>query len=645
MIATAWYARRQFGMASAVAASVALVALHPLNTAFLAGQPDEEGLGVVCALWSVLPLAAGLAKGSGPDRAHFVLAGCCGGLGLWLNPVREVTVIAGVGAAVLASAFESGGDGPARPWRLWALVGAATSLGACALQNPPGQIGWRPEFNHPALAMAWLALGFMASPCVDPTPGASRGPRTIRRLVAALLLVVVLGAWIFWVNSAAVTTDVTASRLTRLAGGIIAPNLGAWLAAEGVTARSLAVLLPAVLLGPAVAIATKDRRQRRLLGLALGPALLAGIAACVHLREWTTADAMFVALAILGMQTRSGARSGARTAAWSASLAAAGVFGAAAFIPERRVWHPDEFSPLEARALLERDLAHWLAQRRPGATALAPADLSASLGFYGGVRVVGTMDPENRAGLLGAAHIAAATSFDEAAQLIARRGITHIVLPAWDRTLDATARALTAAAPPLFLDQLREWQLPLWVRPVPYFQPDMPGVAPHAFIVLEIVPEQSPATAISRMVEYFLETGQPAFARALAPYLSRHSLDLGALVSRAEIQIEDPSAPEIESALRPIDAALASGADAGLAWDRRVDLAVVLARTGRSALADRELQRCLREIDEPRLRQLTTRELFRFQLLCRASDRRIEDESLRRLALQLLPPSLQARLK
>ncbi len=79
-------------------------------------------------------------------------------------------------------------------------------------------------------------------------------------------------------------------------------------------------------------------------------------------------------------------------------------------------------------------------------------------------------------------------------------------------------------------------------------------------------------------------------------------------------------------------------------WDRRVSLAVVLARGKQVDLARDQVRRCLAEVDEAKLRWLTTGSLYRLQVLCRAFDMAIADQRLRELALDLLPGDLRSRL-
>ena len=89
---------------------------------------------------------------------------------------------------------------------------------------------------------------------------------------------------------------------------------------------------------------------------------------------------------------------------------------------------------------------------------------------------------------------------------------------------------------------------------------------------------------------------------------------------------------------------IAGGADRGLQWDRRVSLAVVLARNKREDLAREQVKRCLDEADEVKLRSLSTGSLYRLQVLGKTYGLKIADQRLRRLALDLLPAESSDRL-
>ena len=95
---------------------------------------------------------------------------------------------------------------------------------------------------------------------------------------------------------------------------------------------------------------------------------------------------------------------------------------------------------------------------------------------------------------------------------------------------------------------------------------------------------------------------------------------------------------------RPIVSYLSSGADRGLAWDRRVSLAVVLALGGRADLSRAQVRRCVGEANPERIRFLTTESLYHLLVLGKRLGVEIPDPGLRALSLKLLPERLRGHI-
>jgi hypothetical protein len=96
--------------------------------------------------------------------------------------------------------------------------------------------------------------------------------------------------------------------------------------------------------------------------------------------------------------------------------------------------------------------------------------------------------------------------------------------------------------------------------------------------------------------------------------------------------------------LKTILARVPTPAARNLRWERRVSLAVVLARAKRADLAREQLQRCADSVDESSARSLTTAELYNFLGLTGAYAIDMP-APLRRQMLDLLPPTLRERLE
>ena len=190
---------------------------------------------------------------------------------------------------------------------------------------------------------------------------------------------------------------------------------------------------------------------------------------------------------------------------------------------------------------------------------------------------------------------------------------------------------------------MHRWALPPWVQPLPYRLPAIAGFEGQTVQVLKITEDTDRALALSRLAEYALEMEDQALANATNEILRNYPANLMALIGRAQIEKArgDTAAFDRVSAL--INQSLASGLDRLLPWDRRVSLAVVLAQGGRNDAAKAQLQRCLAELDEARLRSLNAGALYRLLVLGKAYDLPITPAH-RELALALLPAVARARL-
>jgi hypothetical protein len=296
---------------------------------------------------------------------------------------------------------------------------------------------------------------------------------------------------------------------------------------------------------------------------------------------------------------------------------------------------------------MERDLAHWLARRSAGGVPPvlhAPPALTTTLTYYGGLRGLGTLSWESNDGLSLAIRVAISTSRDEALALLRRRGVTHIVLTSWDGFYDNYTRASSMQVGELFYNGLNRFSFPLWLRPLPYQAPAIPGLEGRGVRILELVDDQDEPLAAARLTEYFIEMGQLDNARASRPGLLRYPADLGVLVARAQLEIALQDGPAFTAVFEPLVSRLAGGADRNLNWERRVSLAVVLAKGQRPDLARAQLQHCLAEANEARLRSLTSNELFYLLALAKNLGLQFSDPRLQEFARQLLPVELQQSL-
>ena len=381
---------------------------------------------------------------------------------------------------------------------------------------------------------------------------------------------------------------------------------------------------------------------RVMLAVALGPVMISLIFACFQLRWFNMVDALLLSLLAPLATTITLQRS---RWLWSGFAGLVFLPGAIQLGPSLKSSATGEFTRLEVEALIERGLAHWIADHAAsgGAVILAPPDRTTSWCFHGGLRGLGTDNWENRAGLAATVRIVTATTAGEALGLIHQHGVTHVILPSWDSDLDAFVRWTLPNPEDAFLMALHHWALPPWLKPVPYNLPTVAGFKDQSVIILEVTDESNRASAAGRLTEYFIETKQIGLLATASESLRRYPTDLGALVALAEVEKASGDTEAFSKAFSTLLSSLSSGYDRMLVWDRRVSLAVVLAQGNREDLSKEQLRLCMKTINEARIRSLTTMSLFRLMTLSKAYQINLPDPKLRELALKLLPVELRDR--
>ena len=678
LVGTTVFVARQFGGFAAAILAGGMVTLFPFAGSFLPGVPGDRSLTLFCALGSMLPLlAAQFGAGKPPGKgaaaalqaAHaferarrlFFLAGVAGGLGLWISAVHQTPLLIGSALGGILAAWIASRDPKQKtagtvglaPWRAWALGGAATCLAAYLIEYFPAQVELRLQVNHPLYGLAWIGLGelLVLGESWLKTNGPFWNARRIIWLVvaagalAALPIALALSGTQAWFIG-----DQLASRLTGLPNGVIAKNFAAWLARDGLSGALVATGLPLLLLGPALWLLT--RRQtgggpRAAIALAIGPLVVALVFAFLQLAWWSLGGGLLLTLLVVVTATLHPSENPPRPRwLWSGFTALVFLPGLVQLIPATAAAGKIEFTRLEVEGLLERSLAHWVADHAgpAGATVLLPPDRTPSWCFHGGLRGIGTDNWENRDGLAATIRLATATTGEEALARLTERGITHMVLPSWDSDLDAFVGWTLRNPNDSFLSALHHWALPTWLRPLPYQLPAVAGFEGQSVAIFQVTDESNKAAALSRLAEYFLEMQQPDQAIAAGEKLKLYPADLGALVALAQVERARGDPPAFAKNIATIVATLSSGFDRSLPWDRRVSLAIVLAQGKHDDLAREQVRRCLEKIDETRIRSLTTGSLYRLLVLGKAYDLPISDPKLRELALKLLPAELRQRL-
>ncbi len=667
---TTIFVGRRFGLLPAALLSAGLVTIFPFASSFFPATPDDHGLAQACAVWSVLALLAAFeyfgTKGKDAGlriRRWFFAAGAVAGAGLWINVSFQTPVIAGVALGALIAAWAWRREArqtpemtrESLPWRAWGLGGALTCLVAYCLEFFPSQMGgWELRAVHPVFGLAWLGAGELLARLTEWLQGGRpwRGFRDWGPVLLAVMALASVPVAMWRTHSAGfLAVELATMRLSLLPGGVSAPSFRAWLMQGGLTSTFWATVLPILVVLPAawvLMVRSFAFRRRLALAVAIGPVLAMAGFAFWQISWWNGLDSSLLALVVASAALVNGAPK-----RWPGAWVA-GVFLAFVVLPgARQIW-PE--APLRLRAeltrgevvgLIERDLANWLADHAgpQGAIALAPPDATTALYYYGGIRGLGTLGWENRDGLTGAIRIMSASTPEEALDLMGQRGVTHIVLPLWDRYMEIYARLGEGQVEGTFLERLRQWRLPPQLRPVPYLIPTISGFEGQSVVVLEVVEEQDAATEVSRLAEYFVEMGQQDLAARASQTLKRFPADPGAILARAQVALAGGDSDEFARTVETLMRRMSGQSERSLPWDQRVSLAIVLAQAHRLDLARTRLRQCLDEVDEAKLRSLSTDTLYRMQVLRRALRLEIVDPRLRAAALNLLPPDLRSRLQ
>ena len=642
---------RQFGALAASLFAAGAALLFPLAAGFSPGTPDDISLRLLVALGSVLPLLTALRALDSGDRTAagrgLGLAGVAGGIGLWLAPAAAIPLLLGVALGALGVARLRRPAAELVPWRAWSVSGAITVLLASLVEYFPSDLGsWELRAVHPLYGLSWLGGGEILLLVSKGIQLGWKRPTLMGAATAGLsalaLAALPVAMWRTG-NPGFLAADISTYRLTNQGDSALAANLLVWLREDGASAAVVATLLPLLLVVPAVVGLLRraaPHAERSLLAVALGPVLAAVVFAALQLHWWMLADAL---LLVLIVAATAGTLAAPKRWLWIGGASFVLLFGFLRVLPTTSAPAGNTLSLTEAQGIMERDLAHWLARRAVGNQAPvvhAPPALTTTLAYYGGIRGLGSLSWESREGLAVAVRVAISTSRDEALALLRRREVTHLVLTSWDGFFDAYTRASSMQLGELFYVSLNRWRLPLWLRPLPYQGPKIPGMESRAVRILEVVDDQDEPLAAARLTEYFIEMGQLDNAQATRPGLLRYPADLGVLVARAQLEIALQDGAAFTAILDPLVNRVAGGASRNLNWERRVSLAVVLAKGQHLDLARVQVQRCLVEANAIHLRSLTTNELFYLLALKKNFGLTFTDPRLQALALQLLPQEL-----
>lgn len=649
----------RFGSFTAAMATMSLALMYPVLSAFYPASPNDRGLAALCVAWSVLALAVGATESR--PRGWFVLGAIAAGVGVWIAPNRAVPVIAGLGLGGIVAAWWAGRTFTAKddsaagvlPWRWWGITGAATVLAAFVIENAPDRLDLRVldlRNIHPVYAIGWLGLGLLLA-------SVSRGLRhgrtawtkgAIAQAAVGLLLLATVPVTMIWLGQRGfLAGDAMSAQMSPIPGAERGASLVDWLVREGVRVSFWALVLPLGFGGAAIWWSARRQlapNQVMAAALVLLP-MLVGIGLGFDQIAWWSTTGTLTAVLITVLAAAQTTPKAQRN--FAIAVAVALLPSLVRLVPvslpaaQAKLTHADE------RSLAERDLAYWLAKRVDDyrSVVLAPPETLPAIYYFGGVRGIGSPFQGNDEGFRAAVRIAAATSPDEAETLAAQRELSHIIMLTWDDFLDQYALLGTAQPERSMIALLHNWLPPRWLRAVHHSLPEIDGFRGEEAIVFEVVDGQDNATALSRLGEYFVESGQLQLAHAIGVTLEQSfPSDLGGMVARAQIAVALTNLPEFERMIKAILPYLEDARDGDLVWDRRVNLANLLMLAKEEDLAREQTQYCMDEVDEFLIRTVTPPTLYRFMLLSNVLGEPFPDDYLHDEALRQLPTDLRTRL-
>jgi hypothetical protein len=292
---------------------------------------------------------------------------------------------------------------------------------------------------------------------------------------------------------------------------------------------------------------------------------------------------------------------------------------------------------IDLETLVYRHFSYWFASHHPGKrpVILAAPELSDSLIFHGGQRVLTSTAWESHEGQVAASRILSAQESSEAEALLQSRQITHLVLTSWDRSLPLLVQQPKSADKDTLYARLQRWVLPAYLRPIPYHLPSLPAFVGQKLAVFKVVPPQDEALSLSRLAEYFVEMNRPEPASLAAKVLAEsYPDDADASIARAAVYLQAKNQPAFAHELSRLAADVSAGKPAS-SWDRRVRRAIVLALGHELAIARAEIERCAETATADDVRELTALDAYHLRMLMKHFGASFADPQLATLLASL----------
>ncbi len=630
VVAVVWVG---YGGVSAVFAGLFFALLPAIAGQFLAGVLTPRTWALLFAAYA---LACHLRRpATGSAAAGFGVASAIAtSLALWLDPAAGFSVVViSCGVAIVAIMTRR----PPILFLRWSLVGAVLTTAAWLVDQAPWDISaGELRSVHPLYALAWIGIGLGLDAWQALRTSQSRRPLRVAEVVVALLLLSALPytqlkhGYKGWLYSSAAMERLTSVDETR-----VFTSAADWLA-HATTAESLCVLVP--LLGAVAALAARFLRKPRDAGpeVVIGSIVYGAVLVLAGFDVRWIVVATLLSLAVLiqfaWRESAAGRRIFAGVAvAFLVLLLFLGRATAGSLLGANR---PGEPTAADLTALIGRHFSHWLASHNAGQniSALAPPELSDSLVFHGGCRVLMSTAWQSYPGQVAASRILSAPESTEAEAVLQSREITHVILPSWDKVLPLLVRNPSEEGRTTLYARLQRWVFPAYLRPIPYHLPPIPGFANQKLVICKVVAPQDEALALSRLAEYFVEMNRDEPATLAAKVLAEsYADDPNAAIARAIVaaHVNDRAALEREAAR------LASDVSAGRipsSWDRRVQRAIVFALARRPELERTEILACVANASREGLFELTPLQAYRLCTLARHAEATFPNSTLGELA-------------
>ncbi len=539
---------KRFGALYGGIMAILMASAYPFIELFMYGAPDHHGLAVTGGLLTVFfatsagggwialdgknaPVRTGwFPVPFGRAKRDFIYSGAWAAFALWISAATAAPVFIGLGLATLFNAWQVGRSPKSKQaaftsslWSVWGSAAAIGSIFFYLLEYFPSHLGMRLEVNHPTYALAMWGGGQILHRIGDrlAEPGKKRTQAEALWLVAGIAATAVLPTVIFlaperffWVADKFLwLLHVTYIHEFKGLARLIAGNSLS-------TVLSSLSLIPLTFFGIVWMATRKDlgAQLKSILLLSAAPAMLLSFLGFKQVRWMNIATGLwFVPLVVflfcLQFLDRKRFSTGlAKGIAVLLTIVFCGQYPQAFVRMAMQSNSSAGIGSADAVTVVMRDVAHQLRTRTgdKAPVVLSGPTTTTWLMYYGGAKGIGTLYWENVDGLKASAALNAATSADEAFQLVKKFGVTHIVVCAVDvfanefTSLFRKAHSQNESVPAFLPNLLKTLSIPQWLLPLNYKSPDGTG----EILVFEVHPEQTADVAYVGVGRYYRERGQ-----------------------------------------------------------------------------------------------------------------------------------------